>query len=299
MRRAFDLMLSRQYTIDQVASILNNEHNFRTRSTVKRIGKPVSKSVLHHSFTDPFYTGYFNYMGELHQGKFKPMISLEEFDTIQQILGRKEKAKPHKHSFAFTGLITWGTCGCAITASKKLKQLKSTGEYKTYTFYHCTKRKGFDLCPKTKFITEKEMELMIESELEKLSLIPIWKNFAIETIKEDYADVQRKQEEILKNTRDYEQKLLLELDTLLDLRISNELTEEKYKQKKAEKQSLLFRVQEKYNRTEKNINDWMYQVEEKLNFAENAVESFKKADSKLRKPSVLILVGTGFYREKT
>jgi len=62
---------------------------------------------------------------------------------------------------------------------------------------------------------------------------------------------------------------------------------------------LLFRVQEKYNRTEKNINDWMYQVEEKLNFAENAVESFKKADSKLRKPSVLILVGTGFYREKT
>lgn len=170
MRKAFDLMLTRQYTIAQVAAILNNEHNFRSRSTRKRIGKPLAVSVLHRSIIDPFYTGYFNYKGQLHKGSYKPMITLEEFDTIQVILGRREKPKPHKHDFAFTGLIKCGCCGCAITASKKLKKLRTTGEYRAYTFYHCTKRKGSVICIDKQYTKENEMISMIEKELEKLLL---------------------------------------------------------------------------------------------------------------------------------
>lgn len=102
-------------------------------------------------------------------------------------------------------------------------------------------------------------------------------------MKEDYDDELMKHKQLLKNTRDYEQKLLSELDTLLDLRISNDLTEEKYNQKKAERESLLFRVQEKCKRIEKNVDDWIEQIKEKLNFAETAVEQFKIGDPKLQK----------------
>ena len=82
MRKAFDLMMTRQYTMAQIAEVLNNEHNFRTRASKKRPGAPLAISVLHRAFSDPFYSGYFYYMGKLHKGSYKPMITLEEFDTI-------------------------------------------------------------------------------------------------------------------------------------------------------------------------------------------------------------------------
>jgi len=283
IRKAFDLILTRQYTIVQVASILNNDHNFRTRTTKKRTGKPISKSILQRTLTDPFYTGYFNYKGQLHKGSYKPMVTLEEFDAIQVILGRKGRPKPHKHVFAFTGFIQCGHCGCAVTASKKLKKIQSTGEYRTYTFYHCTKRNGTLICPDKQYTKEKEMEAMIEEILNKISIGPKWKQWAIETIKEDYEDELLKHEELLKNTHAYEQKLLLELDNLLDLRIENVLSEEKYNQKKAEREMQLIRVQEKFKRLQQNVNDWIAQVEEKFDFVENVVEKFKTGDPRLRK----------------
>jgi DNA invertase Pin-like site-specific DNA recombinase len=283
MRKAFDLMLTRQYTMAQVVAILNNEHNFRTRTSKRRKGKPLAISVLHRSITDPFYTGYFNYRGKLHKGTYKPMITIEEYDTIQEILGRKQKAKPKRHDFAFTGLMKCGVCGCAITASKKTKKLQTTGEYKTYAWYHCTKRKGSAACSDKLYTTEKEMEDMIEHELEKLTITPLWKEWTFEAIKEGSADELDKHEKLLKNTREYEQKLLVELDNLLDLRISNELTEETYNQKKAERMSLLIRVQEKCRRLKNNVDDWISQVEEKLIFAETVIEKFKTRDPKLQK----------------
>jgi len=283
MRKAFDLMLTRKYTMLQIISILNDEYNFRTRPSGKRHGSPLALSVLHRAFTDPFYAGYFHYKGKLHKGSYKAMITLEEFDTIQEILGRKIKAKPHKHVFAFTGLMKCGWCDCAITASKKLKKIITTGEYKTYAWYHCTKRKGAATCGDKHYITEKEMEEMIVSELKKLAIIPKWKSWVIETIKLDYKDELIKHEALLQATRDYERKLQTELDTLLDLRISGELTEEKYNQKKAEREMRLIRVKEKCNRLENNLSDWIQQVEKVLDFSENIVERFKTGDSYTKK----------------
>jgi len=35
-----------------------------------------------------------------------------------------------------------GVCGCQITAERKLKHYKQSGRTVTYTYYHCTGRKG-------------------------------------------------------------------------------------------------------------------------------------------------------------
>jgi len=283
MRMAFDLILAHRYPIGKVASILNNEHQFRTRSSKQRAGSPISKSMLHRALTNPFYTGYFKYRGVLYKGVYKPMITLEEFDIVQEILGRKTRPMPHKHEFAFTGFIACGCCGCAVTASKKLKKIKTTGEYKTYTFYHCTKRKGSAVCADKRYTTEKEMREMIVDELRKLTLAPLWKQWAFETIKEDYDEELTKQNDLLKATLDYRNKILLEQDRLLDLRIGGQLTDDQYNQKKAQREALLIRVEEKYRRLETGINDWVAQIKEKLDFAESVVEKFNSDDQMLQK----------------
>jgi site-specific DNA recombinase len=282
MRKAFELMLTGQYTIAQIAHIMNHDFNFRTRDTKNRSGKPMCTSVLHRAFINPFYYGYFYYTGTLYKGTYTPLITVEEYNTIQELLGRKDKSKPLNHEFAFTGFIKC-SCGLSVTASRKLKVIKSTGAYKTYTFYHCTKRKGAKLCPEKAYTTEASIEAIIIAELEKIQLTPLWKDWAFETVKEDYHDELDKHQSLLNTTKAHERKLLQELDTLLDLRIENQLSDERYKEKKAEREFETLRVREKIKRIETNVNDWIRQVKDKLDFAENAIEKFKTGNEKAKK----------------
>jgi site-specific DNA recombinase len=283
MRKAFDMMLTGQYTMAHIVSVLNNEYQFRTRPSRNRPGAPLALSMLHRAFTDPFYTGYFKYKGKLHKGSYRPMISLEEFDTIQEVLGRKKKQKPKKHQFSFTGLIKCGSCGGAITATQKTKEIKSTGTYKTYVFYHCTKRKREAVCMEKHYTKHNELEAMISGELIKIALLPEWREWAIETAKLQYEDELAKQEAVLKAASDYEQKLRSEIDTLLDLRISNDISDQQYQEKKALREAQLIRVQERQRRLKGNINDWINQLSNLLNSVGDAEKMFKTGEPKLQK----------------
>jgi len=44
------------------------------------------------------------------------MVTLDEFERAQTILGRPLPARPKTRTFAFTGMIRCRHCGCSITA---------------------------------------------------------------------------------------------------------------------------------------------------------------------------------------
>lgn len=275
MRKGFELLLSRKYNIPQIADILNNEYGLRTRPSENRAAKAVHRSVLHRVFTDPFYSGYFNYNGKLHKGSYKPMISVEEFDQAQEIIRRKIQARPKKHEFAFTGLIKCGVCGCAITASEKIKLVKKTGEYKSYVFYHCTKRKG---CTDKHYTKVEEMEAMIERDLSEYWLDPDFRDWAVRILRENYQEEIDKQNELIQETVQSAENIERELDVLIDLRIGNNITEEKYLQKKAEKEAQLIRMKDKKKQLETGADNWLNQLEERLDFAVTALARFQTKD---------------------
>jgi len=102
-------------------------------------GKPMSQSMMHRMFSNIFYAGYFyDDKGELRKGEHQPMITLEEFDLAQKFFGENGKPRPKKHIHSYTGFIKCAECRCSVTGEKKLKFIKKTGEYKYYTYYHCT-----------------------------------------------------------------------------------------------------------------------------------------------------------------
>jgi site-specific DNA recombinase len=68
------------------------------------------------------------------------MVTPEEFDRVQELLGRKGKPRQKRHEFAFTGIIRCGNCGAMITAEEKYKVIKSTGLRKRFAYYRCTRR---------------------------------------------------------------------------------------------------------------------------------------------------------------
>ena len=147
IRKAWDLMLSGNYTGPTILDKLNNDYGLRTRKTRRTGGKPLSRSGLYRMFSDPFYAGQFIYNGVLYHGKHKAMVTREEFDRVQDILGRPGKPRQNRHTYIYTGFLRCGECDGLISATHKEKMLKCTGERKSYTLYYCIPaRKGTQPC---------------------------------------------------------------------------------------------------------------------------------------------------------
>ena len=105
---------------------------------------------------------------------------------MQMLLGRKGKARPKTHTFPFTGLIRCGECSCLITAETKHKLIKSTGEIRSYTYYHCTRRKKDIVCSQRKNIRREDLERQIEQELEKYTILPEFRDWALEILRQSH-----------------------------------------------------------------------------------------------------------------
>ncbi len=182
IRKAWDLMLTGHYTPPQIAEILNNKWGFRTRQTKRKGGRPMAKSTIYAIFTNQFYTGLVPYMGQVYEGKHEPMITVDEFDRVQVILGRKGKPRPKRHTFAFTGCIHCGECDCMVTAIEKTKIIKRDNALKTFIYYYCTRQKKDTPCSQRKVISGDNLELAIENEIEKYTILPQFRDWAIEIL---------------------------------------------------------------------------------------------------------------------
>jgi site-specific DNA recombinase len=284
VRKGFELVLSGAYTISQVLDILNNEYGLRTRPGNIKGGKALSKSGFYRMLINPFYYGFFYRNGNIYKGAYKPIITVREFDRIQLILGRKGKPRSQKHVFAYTGLIKCGVCGSAITASAKQKFIKSTNELKTYTLYHCTHRKkGASTCSEKFFIPEKILEEQIIEELGKYKVKPVFKDWALSIARENYQQEIEKYDKLLIEQSNREKQLNLELNNLVDLRISNGISEAMYLKKKTEKEEQLIRVQSEKEDIEQWSRNWIKEIEDRFNFTINIVERFKKCDTNTKK----------------
>src|SRR3989344_2020684 len=96
--------------------------------------KPLSKSLIYHVLTNPFYYGMMKINGELYPHRYEPLISKELFDKARAVMAGYHK-KPFRYGakpFAFRGLIKCADCGCMITAER------TKGKY---NYYSCTNYK--------------------------------------------------------------------------------------------------------------------------------------------------------------
>jgi site-specific DNA recombinase len=185
IRKIWDYMLTGNYTPPQILDIVNDKWGLRTRKMKRQGGKPISRSTIYKILTSSFYAGTFEYpkgSDKWYDGVHDPMITLEEYDRVQYLLGREGKPRPQKHHFAYTGMMRCGECGCRITAQTKKKLIKSTGEVKEFTYYHCTRKKRHLNCSQRKYIAEKDLEEQIDYEIEKLTILPEFKDWALEIL---------------------------------------------------------------------------------------------------------------------
>ena len=136
VRRIFDEMLTTTSSVEDITRIANEDWGYRTPKRKRIGGGPLGRSTLYHMLTNPFYTGYILWGGQLYPGKHEPIVSIAEFDRVQQLLGRPSRPRPHRHEFAYTGTIRCGACQRMITAEHKVNR---HGTH--YLYYHCTRKR--------------------------------------------------------------------------------------------------------------------------------------------------------------
>jgi len=294
IKKVWDLMLSEKHNVSQVFKILNNKYQFKTRRMKRQGGKPISISMLYSLFNNPFYYGWFEYQDELHKGSHEKMITEEEFNKVQLLLGRKGKRRPKgSHIFPFTGLIRCGECGAGITAENKVKHQKN-GNVHHYTYYHCTKRKDPNCSQGS--IRSEELEKQINDWLSKIEINEKYKDIAIKHLNKRNKQESNSNQSILKSQEKEYKNCLKKLHNLLGLKISpgnsdgSLLSDEEYREQKAELIKEKTRYEELLNDTGQKVEKWIAGAEEAYNFACLVRAKFTKGDVQTKRT---ILSGLG------
>lgn len=164
VKRVWGLLLSGGYSVPQLLELATDTLGLRTPKKKRTGGNPLSTSGIYRMFSNPFYAGQILHETQLFPGKHESMITLEEFERAQILLGKTNRARPKQHLFAYTGLIRCGECGCSITAENKVNRHGSR-----YVYYHCTRKARTVTC-KQKCSEERELERQILAFLQTVHL---------------------------------------------------------------------------------------------------------------------------------
>ncbi len=268
VRKMWEMMLTGNYTPPQIRDIANNEWGFRTLKLKRGGGVPIAGSVIYRLFANIFYTGMFEWSGKLYpNGNHRAMVTVEEFDRVQVLLGRKGRPHAQTHEFAYTGLMRCEECGCMYTATEKKKIVKRTGELKTYIYYHCTRKRRDMVCNQRNPMTLKDLEDQIDITLERYTILPKFQEWALEILN------RNNDKEIEDRTKIYEtqHKSLVEtqkeLDTLTRMRYRDLIDDETFIRERDDLKAKIAKLTSNLRETESRAEKWLELTDKTFNFA--------------------------------
>jgi site-specific DNA recombinase len=278
VRKMFDLMLTGSYNPVQVLRIANEDWGFRTKK-----GKKLAKSTFYRMLTLPFYYGIFEYpmrSGNWVKGIHKPMITEEEYDRIQILLGRKGRPRPKAHIFDFTGMMRCGECGAMITAEEKIKRQKN-GNVHQYIYYHCTKKINRNCTQGS--IEAKELKKQIVKEIEDLKIPPEFHEFALKWFRESNGKDAADRMTILSSQQKEYTRVVQRIDGLIDMRAAQEISAEQFSEKKIPLLKDKARLEGLLANTGRMVEKSLENADEMLTFVEDAKFKFETGGLEARK----------------
>ena len=285
LQRALRCVALRQETPERARETLNKEWGFRTKRTRRTGGDELSRSSWYRILSDRYYAGLFEWEGRIHRGKHQPMITLDEFESIQRLLHQDGRPKATQRSFAYTGLFRC-TCGLAVTAETKRNRWGSE-----YTYYHCTRKRHGSRCGQPSI----EVRLLEEQLLQFLRSVSVPDKVVAWLARRLHLDADAlaaHEAERAKAIEDGLRSVSVETDNLIQLRIRNHISEAEYL---AQRRPIDERriVLEEARASVTNPN-WIEPYELFISFCNRAAEWFRIADSATKR-LIVQTVGSNPY----
>ena len=286
-------MLSGNYTVPQILDIANNQWVLRNKR-----GKKVARSTFYRILAEPFFYGSFEYprgSGNWYEGKHAPMITADEYDHIQILLGRKGRPRPKKHIFAYTGMIRCAECGAAVTAENKIK-IQKNGNIHRYIYYHCTKRINPSCSQRS--ITVVELERQVKEILERIEIPEDFVKWAMDALREENEKESLGRQQIFRNQRRDYDSCVAKIDGLIDMRAAAEISQDQFAKKQKQLLDEKRRLQSLIKEADNRINEWVKRADEMYNFAHCAKSKFENGSMEVKKGILASLGSNLLLRDK-
>ena len=231
-RQMWDLMLTGKYSVPQIVKIADEQWGYKTRGSRKFPGRTPTRNNIYAMFNNYRYAGKIpipGKPGEFTDASYPAMVTDEEFNRVQELLGRKGCRKlTTKKDFAFRGTVMCGECGNMITAEDTIKRFKN-GTTRTYKYYHCTLKKN---CSQRKFVREENLETQLTELVSKYTILPQFKEWALETLKEQNKNESTDIDSVLSTQDRTIEGSHKEMSGLIDMAARELISEEQFLQKK-------------------------------------------------------------------
>lgn len=324
VRRMWDLMLTGCYSPAQILQLATREWGLRTRSMRTKGCRPFARSAIYKIFTRPFYFGEFEYpknSGKWHRGKHEPMVTEAEYDRVQELLGRRGNPRPRlPDRFAFTGLISCGSCGGVVTAEEKMQvrctncgfkfacRVKTTcpacntdigkmvsPRFLKYTYYHCTKRKNPGCTEKA--VQVADLQSQITFFLSRIDISAQFKDWAFKYLHELHGQAHTNREQQRQSQERAFDECQRRIDNLIKLKTSPQnadgtlLSDEEYARARLDLSKEKSELQAVLHLGEFGNDTWLQQSADTFEFAHALVKRFENGDALVQK-QILSTVGS-------
>lgn len=211
VRWAFEQYSLGDWSLRRLTDALN-EKGLRTRATRKRTSKKLTISGTHHILRNPYYIGVVPYQGVFHEGRHEPLVSVETWLRVQDVLSAHNLAgeKERKHQHFLKGSLFCGGCGSLMIFSKNRGRAGDE-----YSYFVCGGRRHKRNGCTRKYVAAQKIEVGVEALYARLHM-PSTRAEEIRAAvvtelqgdRREAAEMQRQAEKRLKDAKTQQEKLL-------------------------------------------------------------------------------------------
>ncbi len=291
VRKMWDMLLTGAYSVPMIQEIANEDWQYRTPKRRRSGDKPIHRNTLYHMFSNVRYAGLIpipDKPGEYEKAQYPAMISLDEFDKAQIILGKQGKPRQSIiKEFEYRGFLFCKECGCQITAQDKFKKLKN-GNVLHYIYYHCTHRRP---CNNRKTVEEKDIAKQLYAILDKYTIHPLFEEWALEAMKEMNGTEASERKAIEYNQFKNLKQLRQQYDKLVEMASKELIKDDTFKKKSEELLSQIKDAENDVADTNNRSASWREAMYKTIDVIAHGRERFEDGDV-IAKREVLLALGS-------
>ena len=294
VRQAFELYARGDKRLDEIADFLFT-HGIHTKKGMVRGkkttgNKPHSRTRVARMLANPFYYGHFRYLGEVHEGKHKGIISKQLFDQVQTVLERRGKtARKINEPLPLCGLVHC-SCGMMFTAETRIKRQKN-GNVHVYVYYRCTRKSKTVVCREPHIRTEE-----LDKQLSALLLCYAMPASCADKLREliDKDEESEKADFVRRVAGDKETiaRLSEKMQRLLDGYLDGDVERELYQDKRAEILGKKKLLEEKIEQATFGVLTWVKPMKQWIETAVSICKIAKGDDLNAKKSLCLEIFGS-------
>lgn len=255
------------------------EWGLTSRPSPHEFARPVSITNVFALLRNPFYAGKVSRGGSVYDGEHPPMVTLQQFQEVQDILKSRHNYQRihHDHDFMYQGLLHCGHCSRVLSGERHEK-----GDH-TYIYYRCGRRRAGYLRCNAPAISEEHVTKELAHFFETVTIDSTVRDWAFEAVAWWAGNDEPSPEKIVRRAKARLARAEQELETLTDMAVQGLITNDEYKVRRINQMEMINHYRESLVDPLEKLNAWKLLKDEQKKNGLKLAEDFLAGDNLARR----------------